>query len=43
MDADQKVRLIYVLVSATIPVFAAMLATHGLVISPLDEIGGGPH
>jgi hypothetical protein len=43
MNTDTKVRIVVMLVSATLPVLAATLAVHGISIAPLDEIGWGPH
>lgn len=42
MDADQKIRVALMFVSAALSLTALFLAVHGIV-SPLDGIGVGPH
>jgi len=43
MQSDQKVRIAVMFASAAIPLLAAALAVHGVIITPLDEIGGALH
>lgn len=47
VNPDLKLRFVIMFVSAAIPlalvVAATVLAAHGIVISPLDDLGMGPH
>jgi hypothetical protein len=43
MNADQKVRIVLMIVSAALPLAATALAVHGIVLPLGDPTGGIPH
>jgi hypothetical protein len=43
MNFDEKIRIGLVLVSVALPALVALAAAHGLVVGPLDPIGGTGH